>query len=44
MSFHRSGRVAVAFLTFAFAVVPVSAQKPKSDQDPSEKPRNVKPN
>ena len=43
MSFHRSGRVAAALLTFAFAVSPVSAQKPKPDQDPSEKPRNVKP-
>jgi GWxTD domain-containing protein len=43
MPFHRSGRVAVAILTFAFAVSPVSAQKPKSEQDPSEKPRNVKP-
>ena len=43
MSFHRSGRVAAALLTFAFAVAPVSAQKPKPDQDPSEKPRNVKP-
>jgi len=43
MPFHRSGRVAAALLTFAFAVTPVSAQKPKPDQDPSEKPRNVKP-
>jgi GWxTD domain-containing protein len=43
MSFHRLGRVAAALLTFAFAVSPVSAQKPKPDQDPSEKPRNVKP-
>jgi len=43
MPFHRSGRVAAALLTFAFAVTPLSAQKPKPDQDPSEKPRNVKP-
>jgi GWxTD domain-containing protein len=35
--------VAAALLTFAFAVSPVTAQKPKPDQDPSEKPRNVKP-
>ncbi|HKP36845.1 MAG TPA: GWxTD domain-containing protein [Pyrinomonadaceae bacterium] len=43
MSFHRSGRVAVAFLTFAFAASPAFPQKPKPGQDPSEKPRNVKP-
>ena len=43
MSFRRSGRVAAAFLTFAFAVSPAAAQKPKPDQDPNEKPRNIKP-
>ena len=44
MLFRRSSRVAIAFLTFAFAVSPAAAQKKKpGDQDPSEKPRNVKP-
>ncbi|MGZ8847459.1 MAG: hypothetical protein ACXW3C_13445, partial [Pyrinomonadaceae bacterium] len=44
MSFRRSSRLAVAFLTFAFAASPALAQKPKpGEQDPSEKPRNVKP-
>src|SRR2546423_1929990 len=44
MSFRTSSRVAVALLSLAFAGAPVAAQKNKSDsQDPSEKPRNVKP-
>lgn len=44
MLFRRSSRVAIAFITFAFAVSPATAQKKKpGDQDPSEKPRNVKP-
>src|SRR5256714_8756739 len=44
MSFRTSSRVAVALLSLAFASAPVAAQKNKSDsQDPSEKPRNVKP-
>src|SRR6184192_4139099 len=45
MSNRRSGRLAVALLTFIFAVPSGLAQKtkPKDQQDPSEKPRNVKP-
>jgi len=44
MLFRRSSRLAIAFLTFAFAASPALAQKPKpGEQDPSEKPRNVKP-
>jgi GWxTD domain-containing protein len=44
MSLRSSSRLAVAFLTLAFAASPAVAQKPKpGDQDPSEKPRNVKP-
>lgn len=43
MSFRRSSRLAVAFLTLAFAALPAIAQKTKPEQDPSEKPRNVKP-
>jgi GWxTD domain-containing protein len=44
MSFRRLSRVAVAFFLFAFTVSPVAAQKTKpGSQDPSEKPRNVKP-
>src|SRR5437870_7775159 len=44
MSSRRSGRVVIAFLTFAFSLSPAFAQKKNAgDQDPSEKPRNVKP-
>ena len=44
MSFRTSSRVAIALLSLAFAGSPVAAQKNKSgNQDPSEKPRNVKP-
>src|SRR6266851_4289302 len=44
MSFRTSSRLAIAVLSLAFAALPVAAQKNKSDsQDPSEKPRNVKP-
>jgi len=44
MSFRNSSRVAVAFLTFAFAASAALPQQPKRrEQDPSEKPRNVKP-
>jgi len=44
MSFRTLSRVAVALLSLAFAGSPVAAQKNKSgSQDPSEKPRNVKP-
>jgi len=42
MPFRNSRRVAVAMLSLTFALSPVAAQK-KPDQDPSEKPRNVKP-
>src|SRR5260370_24008044 len=45
MSYRRSGRLAVDFLALAFAAPSALAQKSKKDQgqDPSEKPRNVKP-
>src|SRR5580765_6396547 len=43
MLIRRPGRVAAALLTFASLVSPIIAQKQKPDQDPSEKPRNVKP-
>jgi GWxTD domain-containing protein len=43
MLIRRSGRVAAALLTFASLVSPIIAQKQKPAQDPSEKPRNVKP-
>jgi GWxTD domain-containing protein len=45
MSYRRSGRLAVALLALAFAGPSALAQKGKKDQglDPSEKPRNVKP-
>ena len=45
MSYRRSGRLAVALLALAFAAPSALAQKSKKDQgqDPSEKPRNVKP-
>ena len=46
MSHRRLGRLAVAFLTVAFAMPSGLAQKPRNTdkiQDPSEKPRNVKP-
>jgi GWxTD domain-containing protein len=43
MSFRNSSRLAIAILAFAFAL-PVAAQPAKKpDQDPSEKPRNVRP-
>ena len=42
MPFRNSSRVAVAMFSLTFALSPVAAQK-KPDQDPSEKPRNVKP-
>ena len=44
MSFRRLSRVAIALFLFAFSVAPAAAQKTKpGSQDPSEKPRNVKP-
>jgi GWxTD domain-containing protein len=44
MSFRNSSRLAIALLSLAFAASPAVAQKNKADsQDPSEKPRNVKP-
>jgi GWxTD domain-containing protein len=43
MPFRNSSRVAVAMLSLTFALSPVAAQKKPVDQDPSEKPRNVKP-
>lgn len=44
MSFPRLSRVAVALFLFALTVAPAAAQKTKpGSQDPSEKPRNVKP-
>jgi GWxTD domain-containing protein len=43
MSFRNSNRVAVAMFSLTFALSPVIAQKKTGDQDPSEKPRNVKP-
>jgi GWxTD domain-containing protein len=45
MPYRRSGRLAIALLTIAFAAPSGLAQKSKNDQrqDPAEKPRNVKP-
>ena len=43
MPFRHSCRVAVAMFSLTFALSPVAAQKKTGDQDPSEKPRNVKP-
>jgi GWxTD domain-containing protein len=45
MQYRRSGRLAIAFLTLAFAAPSGLAQKSKNDQrqDPAEKQRNVKP-
>jgi GWxTD domain-containing protein len=43
MPFRNSRRVAVAMFSLTFALSPVAAQKKPGDQDPSEKPRNVKP-
>jgi hypothetical protein len=44
MSSCRFGRLAVALLAASFAVPSgLAQQKKKSDQDPNEKPRNVKP-
>jgi GWxTD domain-containing protein len=43
MPFRNSSRVAVAMFSLTFALSPVAAQKKTGDQDPSEKPRNVKP-
>ena len=43
MPFRNSRRVAVAMFSLTFALSPVAAQKKTGDQDPSEKPRNVKP-
>ena len=45
MPYRRSGRLAVAVLALAFATPSGLAQKSKNDQgqDPSEKPRNIKP-
>jgi len=43
MPSRNSSRVAVAMLSLTFALSPVTAQKKTGDQDPSEKPRNVKP-
>jgi GWxTD domain-containing protein len=45
MPYRITGRLAIAVLTLTFAVPAVLAQKKSNDkgQDPSEKPRNVKP-
>ncbi len=43
MPSRNSSRVAVAMLSLTFALSPVTAQKKTGGQDPSEKPRNVKP-
>ena len=43
MPFRNSRRVAVAMFSLTFVLSPVAAQKKTGDQDPSEKPRNVKP-
>ena len=43
MSYRRSGRLAVALLGLAFVTPLGFAQKSKTDQDPSQKQRNVKP-
>ena len=43
MSHRITGRLAFAFLALAFAAPSGLAQKKSSGQDPSEKPRNVKP-
>ena len=45
MLHRRNGRLAIALLALIFAVPSCLAQKKKNDsgQDPSEKPRNVKP-
>lgn len=43
MPIRNSSRVAVAMFSLTFALSPVAAQKKPGDQDPSEKPRNVKP-
>ena len=43
MPFRNSRRVAVAMFSLTFALSPVAAQKKPGEQDPSEKPRNVKP-
>jgi len=43
MPSRNSSRVAVVMLSLTFALSPVTAQKKTGDQDPSEKPRNVKP-
>src|SRR6201989_750605 len=42
MSTRRSSRLAVALLALSFAVPSSLAQKTKEQQDPNEKPRNVK--
>ena len=43
MPFRNSSRVALAMFSLTFALSPVAAQKKPGTQDPSEKPRNVKP-
>src|SRR5436189_3459650 len=43
MATRRSSRLAVALLALGFAVPSSLAQKTKEQQDPSDKPRNVKP-
>src|SRR5437764_1216206 len=43
MATRRSSRLAVALLALGFAVPSSLAQKTKGQQDPTEKPRNVKP-
>ena len=43
MPTRRSSRLAVALLALSFAVPSSLAQKTKEQQDPNEKPRNVKP-
>src|SRR6266480_655246 len=43
MPTRRSSRLAVALLALSFAVPSSLAQKTKEQQDPTEKPRNVKP-
>jgi GWxTD domain-containing protein len=43
MLHRRNGRLAIALLALTFAAPSALAQKKNSGQDPSEKPRNVKP-
>jgi GWxTD domain-containing protein len=43
MLYRRTGRLAIGLLALSFAVPASLAQKKGNGQDPSEKPRNVKP-